>query len=90
MKTIELDDARDSLGDYARNLGSEPLLVTQGGQTVAALMPVLDNDLDSLALASNPQFLAILERARAQRRAGLALTPDDVRRELGIARRDPT
>lgn len=86
MKTIDLNDASAPLSEYARNLGSEPLLVTEGGRAVVALMPVEEEDLDTLSLGSNPRFVAILERARAQRRAGQGLTSEEVRRELGLAR----
>jgi hypothetical protein len=85
MKTIELNDASAPLSEYARNLGSEPLLLTAAGRTVAALMPVDDEDVDRLSLASNPKFVAILESARAQRRAGQGLSSEEVRRELGLA-----
>ena len=34
MKTIDLNDASASLSEYARNLGSEPLLLTEFGRTV--------------------------------------------------------
>ena len=85
MKSIELNDASAPLSEYARNLGSEPLLVTAGGRMVAALMPVDDEDLDRLSLASNPKFVSILESARAQRRAGQGLSSEEVRRELGLA-----
>ena len=48
------------------------------------LMPVDEEDLDTLGLASNPRFLSILEIARSQRRAGQSLSDEDVRRELGL------
>ena len=84
MKTVELNDANAPLSEYARNLGSEPLLVTESGRAVAALMPVEDEELGTLSLGSNPRFRALLETARAQRRAGQGLTSEEVRRELGL------
>lgn len=61
MKSIELTEADKSLGEYARQLGSEPLVLTESGRAVAALRPVDQDDIDSLSLASNPEFVAILE-----------------------------
>jgi hypothetical protein len=84
MKTLEVNEATGSLAEYARNLGSEPLAVTEAGRTLAVLMPVEEDDVDSLAIASSPEFQAILEKARAERRSGLGRTADDVRRELGL------
>jgi len=50
--------------------------------------PVLDSesedDLESLALGSNPRFLAVIEPARTQCRQGLGLSSEAVRRELGL------
>jgi PHD/YefM family antitoxin component YafN of YafNO toxin-antitoxin module len=85
MKTMELAAATGPLSQYARELDEEPLVLTDSGHPVAALMPISDVDLETVALASNPKFLAILETARGQRRAGQGLTPDEVRRELGLS-----
>ena len=86
MKSIDISEANASLREFARNLSQEPLLVTESGRTVAALLPIEDDDVDTLSLASNPHFLSILEKAREQRRAGQSLSSEDVRRELGLNR----
>ena len=84
MKTIDVSQATDSLGRYARALESEPLVLTDGGRPIAALMPIDEADLDSVALGTDPRFLALIERARAEHRSGAGLPPDAVRRELGL------
>jgi antitoxin (DNA-binding transcriptional repressor) of toxin-antitoxin stability system len=84
MKSIELTQANDSLGKSVRDLAGEPLVVTEAGVPIAAPVPIDELDLESLALGSNPRFLAIIEEARAQCRQGLGLSTDDVRRELGL------
>ncbi len=84
MKNIELTQATDSLGQSVRDLAGEPLVVTEAGVPIAALVPIDELDLESLALGSNPRFLAIIEEAREQCRQGLGLSTDDVRRELGL------
>ena len=84
MKNIELTQANDSLGQSVRDLAGEPLVVTEAGVPIAALVPIDEFDLESLALGSNPRFLAIIEEARAQCRQGLGLSTEDVRRELGL------
>jgi len=40
MKNIELTQATDSLANYVRNMGKEPLILNVDGQPVAALMPI--------------------------------------------------
>jgi len=84
MKTIEVTQATNSLGEYARELEQEPLVLTEGGHAIAALFPIDDDDLESLALSLSPKFQALIERARAEYRNGASLSADDARRELGI------
>ncbi len=84
MRTVEVSQAKDPLGQSVRELGSEPLVVTEEGTPIAALVPIDELDLESLALSTNPKFLAILEQARAEYHQGMGLTTDTVRRELGL------
>ena len=84
MKTIEVTQATNSLEQYARELDQEPLVLTEGGHAIAALYPIDDADLESLALSLSPKFQAMIERPRAEYRNGASLSADDVRRELGI------
>jgi hypothetical protein len=83
MRKIEITQATNSLGDYARELERGPLVLTQDGHAVAALLPIDDADLESLALSISPRFQAIIDQARAEYREGRALSPEDVRRALG-------
>ena len=84
MRNVEVTQASDSLGQSVRNLAGEPLVVTEGGVPIAALVPIDELDLESVALGSNPRFMAILEEARAQCRQGMGLSSEAVRRELGL------
>lgn len=82
MKRVEINEAVASLGDYAQKLAGEPLVLTADGRPVAALLPIDEADLDALALGSDPRFLALIEQARAEHRAGRSRSADEVRREL--------
>jgi len=84
MKAIEVTQATNSLGQYAPELEQEPLVLTEGGHAIAALFPIDDADLESLALSLSPRFQALIERARAEYRNGASLSADNVRRELEI------
>jgi antitoxin (DNA-binding transcriptional repressor) of toxin-antitoxin stability system len=84
MRNIEVTQANETLGQSVRDLSGEPLVVTEAGVPIAALVPIDDLDLESLSLASNPRFLAIIEEARAQCRQGSGLSTEEVRRELGL------
>jgi antitoxin (DNA-binding transcriptional repressor) of toxin-antitoxin stability system len=84
MRNIEVTQANDSLGQSVRHLAGEPLVVTEDGVPIAALIPIDELDLEALALGENPRLMAILEEARAQCRQGQGLTSEAVRRELGL------
>jgi antitoxin (DNA-binding transcriptional repressor) of toxin-antitoxin stability system len=85
MKNIEVTQANDSLGQSVRSLAGEPLLVTEGGVPIAALVPIDEFDLEPLALGRDPRVMAILEEAREQCRQGLGFSSEAVRRELGLS-----
>ncbi len=84
MENIELAQSKEALGQSVRNLAGEPLVVTEAGVPIAALMPIDELELESLAPGSHLRFLAIFEIARTQCRQGLGLSTADVRRELGL------
>ena len=84
MRNIEVTQANDSLGQSVRHLAGEPLVVTEDGVPIAALVPIDELDLEALALGENPRLMAILEEARSQCRQGQGLTSEAVRRELGL------
>ena len=84
MKTLDLSKATAPLSQYASALNQEPLVLTDGDQPIAALMPIEDADLETIGLGSNTKFLTLLEQARAQRRAGAGLTTEEVREKLGL------
>ncbi len=87
MKKIEIAEATKPLSQYARELQEEPLVLTEGGRAIAALLPIDDADVESMALSLNPKFQALIEHAREEYRSGASLSADEVRRELGLPAR---
>ena len=79
-----MTDATESLAEYARRLGAEPLIVTAHGKPVAALVPVSNVDLETLSLSTNPDFLALIERSRARLKKEGGISDKEMRRRLGI------
>lgn len=61
MKKIDVERATNSLGQYARELEQEPLVLIEDGHAIAALMPIDDADLESIALSVSPKFQAVIE-----------------------------
>jgi len=85
MKTIDVADATDALSDYAKKGLKEALVVTRHGKPVLALTPIKKDDWESIALATNPNFMAIIERSRKSDKP--ALSTEEMRRRLALKRR---
>lgn len=84
MKTLAVERATAPLSEYVRAVAKGPLLLTVRGRPVAALLDVRDVDTESLSLANNPRFVAIIERSRARLRAEGGIPLAEVRREFGL------
>ncbi len=88
MKVVEMEEAKGSLSDYARRNRRDAVVVTRRGKPVSALVPLeVGVDMERLALSMNPRFRAILERSRAEVRAGKVVSSDEVRRIFGLKRK---
>ena len=86
MKTVEMDEAKGTLAEYARGLKREPVILTRQGKPVAALVSVEDEDWESISLSTNPEFMAIIERSRARQAAEGGIPIEEVRRRLGLSK----
>jgi PHD/YefM family antitoxin component YafN of YafNO toxin-antitoxin module len=83
MKSIDLSEVSALVPLVA--LGSqEPVILTRDGQTVAAIVPTNEYDVESLLLSINPRFQAILEHSqqRIEREGGVPSA--EVRKRLGL------
>jgi len=87
MKTVEMAHATASLSEYAEKTrrGGDAVVVTLRGKPVATLSAVPKGaDWESLAIASHPKFLEIMERSRLAHREQGGISPDEMRRHFGI------
>jgi len=84
MKTLEMVEATAPLAEYARDVRKEPVILTIGGRPVAALVPIENADLETVALSTHPQFLALIERSRARQKAEGGISSTEMRRRLGL------
>ena len=82
MKVIERTAATASLADYAADIGDDPLVVTSDGQPVAALVPIQNADMETVALSTNREFLDLIERSRARVRAEGGISSVEMRRRF--------
>jgi PHD/YefM family antitoxin component YafN of YafNO toxin-antitoxin module len=82
MRTIEISTASQPLSAYADELGQDVIVLTSNDEPVAAIVSLKDIDRESLALSFNPEFMAIIEQARAECRAGKTLSLEEMKREV--------
>jgi PHD/YefM family antitoxin component YafN of YafNO toxin-antitoxin module len=65
VKMIELTKATEPLAEYVKTIEGEPVVIVHRGYALVALVPLDNMDYESIELANNPRFLAILAEARA-------------------------
>ena len=84
VKTIEIEDANQTLAECTRGMDAEPLVVTEGGTPIAVLLPLVNADAETVSLSSNPRFLDLIERSRLRLAEEGGVSPEEVRRQLGV------
>jgi antitoxin (DNA-binding transcriptional repressor) of toxin-antitoxin stability system len=82
MKVVEKGDATATLGEYAGDIDSGPVIVTNHGRPVAALVAIENADMETVALSTNRQFLDLIERSRARARAEGGISSAEMRRRF--------
>jgi len=82
MRVIETTDATATLAEYATQIESGPLILTSGGRPVAALVPLDNTDLETVALGTRAEFLALIERSRARVQSEGGIPGDEMRRRF--------
>jgi prevent-host-death family protein len=87
VRMLEVAKATAPLAQYARRARREPVILTEDGRPVAALVPIRESDLETVALSINPQFVALIQRSRARRKFEGGISSAAARRRLGLNRR---
>ena len=82
MKTVDKQDATRTLADYAADIQDGPVVVTDQGRPVAALVPIENADLETVALGTNRQFLDLIERSRSRVQAEGGVSSEEMRKRF--------
>jgi hypothetical protein len=85
MKTIERADATESLAKYAEQTSDLPIVITDHGQPIAALLSVPNADLETISLSTNPQFLSLISRSRARQEKEGGISGEEMARRLAAS-----
>lgn len=84
VHTRDMTEANHPLADDIQHIESESTVVMREGKPIAVVVSIDDVDMESLSLSTNPQFLAMIEHARATHSPGTGMNSDEVRKRLGI------
>ena len=84
MKVIPLEDTKLTLPDVAELAKKGPVILTRRGKPLAAIKDLSGSDWESLSLANDPRFLALIERSRRAYREEGGVGLDELRSELGL------
>jgi hypothetical protein len=84
MKVVPLEKTNLTLPEVTELAKEEPVILTRNGKPLAAVRDLSGSDWEAVALANNPQFLALIEASRRsyQEEGGTSL--DDLCKELGL------
>jgi len=83
VRKVDVADATESLATYVRKAGGTgPVVITDDGQPVAALVLLEHTDLETVALSSDPEFLELIRSSRVRHAQEGGLSSAEVRRRL--------
>lgn len=80
MRKIDLADATKPLAEYVKEMEGMSLMITYKGVALAALVPLENADYETVTMATDPEFRAILERSRKSLREEGGVSADEVRK----------
>lgn len=82
LRKVEVTEATDSLATYVRGVEAGPVVVTDGGRPVAALVLLDNTDLETLSLSTDPEFLELIQESRTRQAQEGGLSSAEMRRRL--------
>jgi hypothetical protein len=84
MKVVRLEKNTLTLPAVAELARTEPVILTLQGKPLAVVKDVSGSDWESVSLANNAQFQALLESARRSFREQGGVGLEELRAELGL------
>lgn len=79
MKIIGVRELKNNLSRYLDDIGDEGgVIVTNHGNTCAALIPLSDEDLEDFVLAHSPRIQRALRRGQREIASGKTVTLEEL------------
>jgi len=79
---IDMADATEPLASYVRKADAGPVVITNEGRPVAALVFLENTDLETVALSTDPEFLDLIQSSRERHAHEGGLTSAEIRARL--------
>ncbi|HWE92583.1 MAG TPA: hypothetical protein VG269_01300 [Tepidisphaeraceae bacterium] len=86
MNTLDVSKI-GTLAQAARDAKNGPIILLDHDKPIAAVVPLDQTDLESLSLATNPDFIAMIERSRARHVSEGGVSINQARALLGLGRK---
>lgn len=88
LVAIESSDVTASqLAEMAKKAKNGSVILTRNGKPLAAVKDLSGSDWESVSLANNPKFIALIEKSRRSYRERGGVPLDQLRQELGLRKR---
>ena len=84
MRAVAVEDTALTAEELARMAEKEPVILTRNGQPLVAVRDLSGSDWETVSLANNPKFIALIEASRRSYREKGGIPLDQVRKELGL------
>lgn len=86
MKTVAVEETTLTAKQLAALARKELVVITCRGNPLVAVRRLSGADWESVSLANNPKFIALIEASRRSYRERGGIDLDQVRRQLGLKR----
>ncbi len=86
MKVVPMEENAMTVPELAELVKEGTVILTRNGQPLLAVKDVSGSDWESVSLASNPRFMAIIDESRRSYKETGGVGLDELRRELGITK----
>jgi hypothetical protein len=90
MKTVAVEETTLTAKELAVLARKEIVVLTRKGNPLVAVKDLSGADWESISLANNPKFIALIEASRRSYRERGGITLEEVRHQLGLKRAGKT
>ncbi len=90
MKVVPVEKAGVTVTELAAMAKSGSVILTRNGKPIAAVKDLSGSDWETVSLANDPKFIALIERSRESYRQQGGVLLSDLRAELGVKTKSRT